>query len=266
VTLLGFFDESERRLPTEPITVAGYLFKPTRYKQFVRRWGGVLRLAGGVDHLHMTDLFAGEKAFDGLSIARRAEVFAEAVTVINDHMTAAVGISFLQSEFEAAAPANWPNLFGSIYNTACQMCVEMSGAWLMEHHRGEHVKYVFEAGHKFQHEADAALKVLGADAAHRRKGRYLSHGFKEKIGAVGLQAADVLAWAATKEEGWNHGDRILDPFLRTLRAMASDRTRYEVKLVTRGALGEYFRLQQESIARGDRHLVVEVPPHKRTFR
>ena len=87
MVLKGFFDESVRLKASDPITVAGYVFNPTEYTQFSRRWKRVRALAGGVRSLHMTDLFAGERDFDGMSILKRADVFAEAVKVINDHMT-----------------------------------------------------------------------------------------------------------------------------------------------------------------------------------
>lgn len=266
MTLAGYFDESEKRFASEPLSVAGYLFKPTAYKQFVRGWRRILRSVR-VDHLHMTDLFAGEQAFDGLSVQRRGEILSEAVAVINDHMTAGIGLAVRQAEFEAFAPPDWPNIFGSIYSTLCQGCIELSGMWMDDHRRRDRINYFFESGHKFRHEADRMLDAIGADAEYAVQGHYGSHTFMDKRTACGLQAADVLAWAATKEFGWEEaGESIREPFLRVLREMASDRGRYSTKLFQKDALKEWIRHQLEALAGGERRVTATVPPHRRTFR
>src|SRR5579863_1383684 len=102
MVLRGWFDESIRTGAGDPIAVAGYLFKPTKYKQFVRRWDRTILRRGNrvFTAFHMTDVFAGEREFTGLSITERAELFREAALIINDHMTAGIGVSILQTEFE----------------------------------------------------------------------------------------------------------------------------------------------------------------------
>jgi hypothetical protein len=86
--LSGYFDESERPDHSDPIGVAGYLFKPVAYKQFARRWrSDVLSLLPeGALYLHMTDLYAGWDVYHGMSITKRADIFKAAVTVINEHV------------------------------------------------------------------------------------------------------------------------------------------------------------------------------------
>src|SRR5258705_13330617 len=43
LALDAFFDESERnRDGTEPLSVAGYVFKPTKYRSFCRAWRRML--------------------------------------------------------------------------------------------------------------------------------------------------------------------------------------------------------------------------------
>jgi hypothetical protein len=263
--LTGYFDESVRLKASDPITVAGYVFKPNNYRQFVRRWKRLRQSAGNVPFIHMTDLFAGEGHFDGIPIARRAEVFAHAVEMINDHMTCGVGICFLQSEFEAVAPPDWAQRSGSIYTAVCQLTMEAAGSWFDEHRRHDSINYVFEDGYKFQHEAEAVINAIGADEGARKVCHYNSHRFASKADAVGLQAADILAWAATKERGWETGDKILEPFLKTLRTMASDRSRYLSKLVTGGGLELFF--QEHERALGDGRIIRADPgPRKRTLR
>ena len=120
----GFYDESERPDRKDPIAVAGYLFKPVAYKQFVRRWRADVqsRIPGGKP-IHMTDLCGGYGAYRVMSIDQRAEIFDAAVTTIHTHMTAGAGVTLFQDEFEAMVAADWPKHFGSNYAAASQLCV-----------------------------------------------------------------------------------------------------------------------------------------------
>ena len=56
----GYFDESERnRQGTEPISIAGYVFKPSGYWTFCRAWKRLLKSGPApTTHFHMTNLYA----------------------------------------------------------------------------------------------------------------------------------------------------------------------------------------------------------------
>lgn len=63
----------------------------------------------------------------------------------------------------------------------------------------------FESGHKFQHEAAAVVKGIASVPLYATEAHYATHGFRSKGEACGLEAADILAWAATKERGFYEG-------------------------------------------------------------
>ena len=263
MVLGGYFDESERVKGLDPFTVAGYVFKPNAYKQFARRWKGLCSRTR-VPIFHTTDLFAGEGGYEHLSMHERATVFSEAVDIINKHMTVGIGFSLHQKEFEAAAP-DWAQRSGSIYTLTCNVCLEMAGDWMNERRPYDLISYVFENGHKFQHEANALLDAIGSDEKYSGACHYHSHQFMPKSRACGLQAADIVAWAATKEYGFETGDKIPEPFLRTLRRMAEDRSKYVLKLATGDGLTALLTAQRRAMAEG-RMLVWEAPPRKRALR
>ena len=146
--LTGYFDESERQEAAEPICVGGYLFKQTGYKQFHRYWRReVLRFHGhSFPHFHMTDLCAGRQEYDGLSIPDRQEILSSAVAGITRFAYGGIAIYFDRAEFEAVAPAEWPKYRGSIYSTACHMCLQATASWLRKWGSGSKVLYVFERG------------------------------------------------------------------------------------------------------------------------
>jgi hypothetical protein len=95
-----------------------------------------------------------------------------AATVINDHITAGIGVNVLQTEFAALAPADWPRSSGSIYTALCNLGLQIVGDWMEAHRPHDWIQYVLEAGHKFQHEADAVLRAIGSDGQFRRHCHY----------------------------------------------------------------------------------------------
>lgn len=122
--LQAYLDESEREQAADPICVAGYLFKPTPYKQFRRAWQRHVLQRRRLRHFHMTDLFAGRGVYQDLSIPERIDILNHAVNAIAGNFYVGVGVHFDRVEFEAEAPKDWPRYFGSIYSVACQMCLQ----------------------------------------------------------------------------------------------------------------------------------------------
>jgi Protein of unknown function (DUF3800) len=197
--LAGYFDESEQQQGNWPICVGGFLFKPSGYKRFRRKWNrDVLRFRGRrVAPFHMTDLCSGHGVYEGLTISDRVVILENAVEAIVAHTYSGVAIQFYQSEFERKAPADWPLRFGSIYTAACQMCLRATAYWLNRDGCQMNVYYVFEEGHEFENEAHLLLSAVGKHEDVRRLLRYRKHAFEPKT-EVGLQAADFFAWVCTK--------------------------------------------------------------------
>jgi hypothetical protein len=199
VVVSAYFDESEREDAGQPICVGGFMFKPSGYKAFRRYWcSNVLRFRGRrTEPFHMTDLCAGHGVYEGLTIPERISILNHAVEAVKKHSIAAHGVCFDQKEFIAKAPPNWPQVFGSIYAVACQLCLQVTSYWLGQQGVTMPVLYVFERGHKFEDEADRFLKAIARNNEHTKRFRYRNHIFEPKS-EVGLQAADLYAWTITK--------------------------------------------------------------------
>ena len=199
VVLAGYFDESEREEGGEPICVGGYIFKPSGYEKFRKRWTRHVLRRDKFTHFHTTDLCAGRQEYEGLSIAERVAILDEAVDAIQSHAYCGVAIMFDRKEFERTAPEHCERAYGSIYSVACQLCAQ-AAANMTEIHRRCHlpILYVFERGHKYESHVDAVLKAVGQHEEHRQKLRYRNHLFEDKKAECGLQAADLLVWTATK--------------------------------------------------------------------
>jgi hypothetical protein len=227
MTLAGYFDESERQEGSEPISIAGYVFRPKGYKHFNRKWARMLEAGPRpTTHFHMTNLYAADYEYKGWSVEERAEVLRQAVDAVRKHTYFGVSVLFSQKEFEAMAPRDWVVNFGSIYSAACQVLLRATGYWMDEKSDPDRIAYVFESGHQFWSEANAILTGITADQDTRQHYRYISHTAIPKERAYGLQAADMLSWIMTRLEiGFpnNHTMRAFAPILMRLAEGQSSR-------------------------------------------
>jgi hypothetical protein len=264
VTINGFFDESERQEANDPIVVAGYLFKQRGYSSLQRLWRHHVLLHGRLRHFHTTDLVAGQGVYKGMDISKRQEILTAAVAAIVSHMYAGIAVHFDRTEFEAVAPSDWPERYGSIYTTACNGCLELASEWMRDERSHLSVRYVFERGHKFRAQADSLLTALGGDLDARRQLRYAQHAFEEKDAEYGLQAADLLAWFLARVMVTSKASASLRPFLSSLKPLVTrDNSRYRLRPMTGTALRTFIDNNRAARWPG---FAAEVGPRKRTFR
>jgi hypothetical protein len=150
MALSAFFDESETEGHDDPPSVAGYVFKPREYKRFDRQWQRLLRAAPGgrLPFIHMKDLYHGQKTAKDRTFDQRREIIGQTSQLIADYMLCGAGVQIRQDEFEREAPTNWPDVYGSIYASACQLCLRSTVHWLRVNNVAGSVVYAFEKGYK----------------------------------------------------------------------------------------------------------------------
>lgn len=245
MVLGGYFDESEREGADDPICVAGYVFKPGAYRIFAKRWRRFLRSAG-LGHLHATDLYAGvDSTYGKFDAKRRAALLARAVELINASYLVGIVAAFNRAEFERMAPEGFAAVNGSIYSSACQVCMRQTAFWLKAHSHYQNVAYVFEAGHKFQHEANAIMRPISSTAELTAMFRYHSHSFVRKEDAAGLQAADLLAWITTRALLGFPQNRTMAMFREPIQLLVGDGSRYQANFFFDHILKQYLEEQRE---------------------
>jgi hypothetical protein len=263
MVLAGFFDESERSEKSEPMSVAGYIFKPKGYHHFVRKWERMLKSGPTpTTHFHMTHLYARTYEYEGWSVEQRADVLRQAIDAVRKHAFCGISVLFSQSEFERLRPPLWEFKFGSIYTAACQMVLRMTAYAMDRHLSYEPIAYAFESGHRFWDEANAILTGTGKDPQLKRVYRYHSHTAIDKEQAYGLQAADMLAWIMTRltvGAPSNHTMRTFVPLLNWMVRDQSQRTKYYLFHSTGEHLRQFFN---EQMSRQD-HIVVSLEKAKR---
>jgi hypothetical protein len=198
----GYFDESERpKQGKEPISLAGYVFKPTAYKGFCREWKALLKSGPApTTHFHMTHLYARSYEYEGWTVDERAAHLASAIVIVivRKYMHFGVSVLISQADFERLAPPLYRFQYGSIYATACQMVLAAASFWMKEHNSRLPTAYAFESGHRFWDEADGIMKGIAKVPALKQKYCYRTHFAMDKTESYGLQAADMFAWIMTR--------------------------------------------------------------------
>jgi hypothetical protein len=164
------------------------------------------------------------------------------------------------------APVEWSHYFGSIYTTACHMCIQATAYGLREWRSSERVHYTFESGHKFRAQANSLMEKIRNDAAAKRDFRYHGHSFQEKNQSFGLQAADLFAWNVVKES-FRTVPPSLRPFLLSMGRLASGIKKRQVFFpLTGDRLVTFLNDQMLGTWSRERYIPVSFGPRRRTLR
>jgi hypothetical protein len=238
----GYFDESERTEASEPISVAGYIFKPTAYRAFCRAWKKML-VSGPTPttHFHMTNLYARDYEYEGWTTEHRADYLMRAVAAAREHKFCGVSVMFSQAEFERLAPPLFRFEYSSMYSAACQMALRATAFWMNSHKCYLPIAYAFESGHRFWDEADGILKGIGQYPELKRDYRYRTHFPLDKEDSYGLQAADMLAWIFTRLEVGVPKNHTMDKFAPIIMSLVEgDSDRYQLLHPKEDGLRQFF--------------------------
>jgi hypothetical protein len=232
MALDGYFDESERhgQANGEPMSVAGYIFKPTAYRRFCREWRRMLAAGPSrTTHFHMTHLYARSYEYEGWTVEDRAKVLALAVDAVKANMLCGISVLFRQTDFERYAPPLWRFNQGSMYSTSCQMVLNATRLWMDDNKSFLPIAYAFESGHRFWNEADDVMAGIGKNPELKKLFRYRTHFALDKEESFGLQAADLLSWVMTRFEAGvpnNHSMRAFKPIFHHL--VSGDSQKYQI--------------------------------------
>jgi hypothetical protein len=200
--LEAYLDESERSGGI--FCVAGFVFTPAAASKFNQEWRGLMGDARWP--FHMVDFVAGRGAFSGITHRERAQLIRAVVALINHRFAFGVAVSCRLAEVHSVAP-RWIEGFGHAYPVLCHLAMGSVGDWTRQNSRHgrppDGVRYIFEAGHGAQDEAQRFISRIADDpdpgaAELRAYYSYESHGFQPKPALGALQAADFFAWEWAK--------------------------------------------------------------------
>lgn len=115
--LRAFVDRGSRDDADGVMCAAMCLFKPTRYKQFSRRWTQMLRELS-VPYFHATDFYTSGGLYRTVDSNRIEQATLLLPGLINEHVLQVVGVSFKKKEYEDVAPEEWRRQKGGLYPVA----------------------------------------------------------------------------------------------------------------------------------------------------
>jgi len=200
--LESYFDESGSHEGSPVLCVAGYLYNKADCLNLDWQWKEVLDQYG-LPYFRMVDCAHGNEPFDKLSKDDRIAVATRMIELIKKYMTYGFSVTIDETQYDTWRKDQYP-LFGSAYTWCCWMSLIAVGSWAAKFGFDGKIAYFFEAGHKFQAEAN---KVMN-ETIDLPEFKYASHAFVKKIDTRPIQSADILAWQAAKfRKEWMKGNR-----------------------------------------------------------
>ena len=200
----GYLDLGDKRDPKDRVMcVASVVFKPTKYKQFVRLWNPILD-RWGASAFHATDFYGGYREFKR-DTSQRQKFFDEdskrIPAIIGQHIQNVLMVSFRPAEFLEKAPQKWKEKFGtSVHSHAIQLCLIANGWWRWEKRRHDQFAYFMESGDEDSGDIINTVERMRHDT-ETKTGEIIgvsSFTTVDKGKAKGLEAADFVAWQWNK--------------------------------------------------------------------
>ena len=181
----GYFDESGS-FDEKPgiFCISGYFIDAASAGLMDVQWGRVLE-QHQLPYFHMVDCAHGTGPFAGKTKAERTEIVTKFISLIKNHTLE--GFSALASRDHFVAEAGE----GDIYTVCATLAVDALRSFLETHRIEGDTAYFFEAGHSSSGRAYNHLARRIAEFA-------TSITFARKSDVKLLQAADLLAWQASK--------------------------------------------------------------------
>jgi hypothetical protein len=186
-----YFDESGSHDGSPVLCVAGFLYEKERCKDLDLAWKDALDRFR-LPYFHMVDCAHGSPPFKELSREERIAVETQMIGLIRSHATFGVAVALVESEYNELFPP--PSPLKDAYSYSCWLALSGIYGWIMRNQFDGKIAYFFEAGHKYQSEANALMAHIFNEPNLRQEYRYAGHSFIAKEQARPIQTADILAW------------------------------------------------------------------------
>ena len=198
-----YCDDSGTHAQSE-VAVAGACIASTeQWAEFERNWEEINRREKfGV--FHMTDFVARKQQFalpEWQDEDKRARTLRALIGIINTRVRYAIAGVVEKSAYDDLVPDDLRGRLGkNHYTFAVRQCIAAVDRWRQSYGHTEPVKYIFDRLPKGQGrtaEINSAFRIMesgGEDATARYGIEPQGWSFKDKTGAVQLQAADIWAY------------------------------------------------------------------------
>lgn len=227
------FDCSGTAKTHHGVVVGGCVSSKEQWARMEPDWNEILEQEGvreinGYRALHMKDLAASKRAFEGWTEAQKAALLGRLARLMRARVHFLVGCGmpvsvYRQSQVVITKTEGWaPNPLTFV----AASCVEEVGGYCIRNRiEGEVMEYIFEDGDPNRGEIQKLMTNIRDTPSKRADFRYAGHRFGGKS-VVGLQAADWVAYEAflwgTRDVLPQYGEGPVSnrPMRRSLRALA----------------------------------------------
>ncbi len=190
----AYFDGSEGHKGY--YAVGGYVFEKRSVRPFERLWRRMLKTYS-LPHFHMTDCNSRQDVYEHWDKQMAEDFQKEAFRIIELHAKYGVFSAIKVSDF--AQNPIISRFMKSPFSLCSYSILLQCGEISKDHGDNSKYSYIFEDGDDFQADVGTILKSISKNEEMRERYRYSSHGFLPKEQSLPAQAADILAWHATKQ-------------------------------------------------------------------
>jgi hypothetical protein len=187
----AYFEEGPSDTGERFLCVAGYIFDGDGARAFDSRWAATLQRFE-LPYFRMSACAHGSEPFHKLTKDERSNVEEEVIRHIKEH--ARIGFCTSISDRLALETLEPADPYGSAYALLSFHSLLAVRDWLRTTNFKGSIAYVFEAGDRFQRQANTVMDAIFLLPEERAAIGYAGHAFVDRTKVQLVQAADVLAW------------------------------------------------------------------------
>jgi hypothetical protein len=246
-----YLDRGSRTDAQGVMSVAGALFWPFFYEQFLHVWRPFLD-GWNADAFHATDFYPGGGKFKRHTPERKALFNRDSqrlgAELIAPYVKQLFVVAFRADEYQAVAPPEWRARFGSVHKVAAEMMTQSIGRWANSSDHDGDIVYFYENGNGPDDEDfERGLQLTWKNHVSRAYGRMAATPIGvDKGKAHGLEVADLLSWHWNKYDAETRQLRRREP-RRDMRALMDalhvKGDQIDVRLFTGSVLREFLIAQ-----------------------
>jgi hypothetical protein len=190
-----YVDESGSHADSPILAIGGYVFLKSRSQLFQRSWAQELRQRG-IPYFHMKDCTKLTGHYKSWSRQGTIAHETKLIELTNKYSAFGFSAGLNEKDYEDAFRGVWRSSAGTGYSLLLRNTLFAVKGWADRVGFKGKIVYFFEAGHRDAAQSNAIMNRIFSDPQQRENYRYAAHSYVDKMDALPLQPADLLAWLA----------------------------------------------------------------------
>lgn len=190
-----YVDESGSHAGSPILAIGGYVFLKSRARAFRQAWAEELRRKKA-PCFHMTDCANGQKHYKPWPMRERIAHETKLIELTRKYSSFGFSVGLNEKQFEEIFQGFWLDKTGTGYSLLLRNTLFAVKGWADRVGFKGEFAYFFEAGHRDAAQSNAIMNRIFSWPDQRKRYRYVAHSYVDKMSALPLQSADLLAWLA----------------------------------------------------------------------